>query len=67
MGMNNIKKMIKKRVFELGEEVSRLMQERDECSKRIRDIDTRLDQLAGAISELNKILHESQVEDEGDA
>ena len=60
MSMQDVKKIIKNKVTKLGEEVSRLVQEREECVARIKQIDTRLDQLAGAISELNKLLIELQ-------
>jgi prefoldin subunit 5 len=46
---------IKKRLQELNEEANHLVNKRETFLKQIKDIETRLTQLVGAISELDKL------------
>lgn len=51
---------IQSKLNELTAEAETLANERDSYYKHIRDIDTRLTQLVGAIAELHSLLNEPQ-------
>jgi predicted nucleic acid-binding Zn-ribbon protein len=48
--------ILKNRMVELSQEAERLVSEREKMYRQIGDIDTRLTQIVGAITELDKLL-----------
>ena len=56
--MKKVKEVLKNRAQKLGEEVSRLVEERDRYIQQVANIDIKLSQLAGAIHEFNKLIAE---------
>ena len=54
--MKDAIKTTEARIQKLSEEVARLIEDRNQCVEKTKQIGTRLDQLAGAIHELNKLL-----------
>ena len=57
--------IIHKRLQELNEEANHLVNKREALLKQVKDIDTRLTQLVGAISELDKLKGDRDADGEG--
>ena len=53
---------LKKRVEELGREASQLIEQREQLSLAIQEIEVRLHQISGAIAEFDKILNNKSTE-----
>lgn len=61
-----MKEKLSKRIQELSNEATNLVQERDRLGGLIRDIEVRLHQITGAVIDLDQLLKELMARDEGD-
>lgn len=58
----DLRQALAKRIEELTKELETTIQKKEQYQRAVRDLDTRMAQLVGAVDELNKVLHQKTSE-----